>query len=95
MDGHPLEYVYPNDSGQSPVRNLQKHCWSRHWLDATHLAAADNFDESFVARGEAILELIGKAMGRDLGSGHGVFMFALSSAGFADMYVEDQRRGGI
>ena len=60
-----------------------------HWLDATHLAA-DNFAESFVARGEAILELIGKAMGRDLGSGHGVFMNALSSAGFADMYVEDE-----
>ena len=60
-----------------------------HWLDVNHLAS-DDFAGSFVERGEAMLKLIGKAMGRDLGSGRNVFLNALSSAGYSDIYIEDE-----
>ena len=60
-----------------------------HWLDVNHLAS-DDFAGSFVERGEAMLKLIGKAMGRDLGSGRSVFLNALSSAGYSDIYIEDE-----
>ena len=59
-----------------------------HWLNVAHLADND-FAKSFVSRGETMLKLIGKAMGRDLGSGRSVFMNALSSAAYTDMYIED------
>lgn len=59
-----------------------------HWLDISHLGQ-DNFAASFVTRGEAILKLIGKAMGRDLGSGRSVFESAVKSVGYYDMYPED------
>ena len=59
-----------------------------HWLNVAHLAD-DDFAKSFVSRGETMLKLIGKAMGRDLGSGCSVFMNALSSAAYTDMYIED------
>jgi hypothetical protein len=58
-------------------------------LNPDHLAA-DDFAESFVARGEAMLNLIGDAMGRDLRGGRDVFVGALGSAGFTDMYVDDE-----
>ena len=60
-----------------------------HWLHVDHLSS-DDFAASFVARGEAILGLIGNAMGRDLGRGRGVFLSALQSAGHADRYVDDE-----
>lgn len=60
-----------------------------HWLDVIHLAN-DDFAASFVERGEAILKLIGQAMGRELGSGRAVFVRALTSAGYTDIYVEDE-----
>ena len=47
---------------------------------------ADDFAQSFVARGEKMLTLIGQAMGRELGSGEEVFLNALQDAGV----VEDQ-----
>ncbi len=51
-----------------------------HWLDPAFLYA-DDFGRSFVGRGEMMVELIGKAMGRDLDSGHDVFRGALEDAG--------------
>ena len=60
-----------------------------HWLNISHLEQ-DDFAEAFVTRGEAMLKLIGKAMGRDLGTGRSVFLEALNSAGYAEMYVEDE-----
>ena len=51
-----------------------------HWLDP-HTLERDNFAQSFVERGEAMLRLIGNAMGRDLGSGREVLENALMSAG--------------
>ncbi len=60
-----------------------------HWLNASHLTA-DDFAKSFVSRGEAMLKLIGKAMGRELESGRSVFVNALSSTDYTDMYIEDE-----
>ena len=60
-----------------------------HWVDIAHLDE-DDFASAFVARGAAMLKLIGGAMGRDLGDGRGVFENALRSAGFAELYVEDE-----
>ena len=60
-----------------------------HWLHVDRLSS-DDFAASFVARGEAMLGLIGNAMGRDLGRGRGVFLSALQSPRYADRYVEDK-----
>ena len=60
-----------------------------HWLDVG-LLESDDFAASFVARGEAMLSLIGRSMGRDLGNGRQVFQNALVSQGFPDLYVEDE-----
>ena len=56
-----------------------------HWLEPS-LLCADDFAQSFVARGEKMLELISKAMGRELVSGEEVFLNALREAGV----IEDE-----
>ena len=42
-----------------------------HWINPERLRS-DRFAEFFVERGEAMLELIGRAMGKDIGSGRAV-----------------------
>ena len=56
------------------------HVLRTHWL-APELLAADKFADCFVERGEAMLELIGAAMGKSMPSGREVFLNALQSAG--------------
>ncbi len=51
-----------------------------HWLEPK-LMLADQFADCFVKRGEAMLELIGKAMGKQVRSGRETFLNALASAG--------------
>ncbi len=51
-----------------------------HWLNPEWLFA-DQFAECFVERGEAMLALIGKAMGKPMLSGRETFLRALNSAG--------------
>lgn len=58
-----------------------------HWLNPD-LLAADQFAECFVERGEAMLELIGQAMGKPLSVGRGVFWSTLESAGFVNETAE-------
>ena len=53
-----------------------------HWIDP-ELLRADDFTQSFVARGEAMLGLIGRAMDRPIDSGEEVFRNALRDAGVA------------
>lgn len=55
---------------------------SAHWVEPDYLRQ-DDFASFFVGRGEAMLSLIGNAMGRDLGGGRDVFLNALYSAGVA------------
>ena len=51
-----------------------------HWLNPESLSA-DRFADCFVERGEAMLALIGKAMGKPMPSGRETFLNALNSAG--------------
>ena len=51
-----------------------------HWLDP-ELLSADRFADCFVERGEAMLTLIGKAIGKPIGNGKETFLSALDSAG--------------
>ena len=55
---------------------------SAHWLDPKHLYD-DDFASFFVARGESMLSLIGRAMGRELSTGIDVFLNALRNAGIS------------
>lgn len=52
-----------------------------HWLNS-ELLEADKFAECFVQRGEAMLDLIGKAMGKQITGGQESFWAALAAAGF-------------
>ncbi len=56
-----------------------------HWINPDHLRA-DQFANCFVERGEAMLTLIGNAMGKQVTSGREVFWNALNSAGYHDEY---------
>ena len=56
-----------------------------HWLEP-ELLAGDKFAECFVERGRAMLDLIGRAMGKDLPDGREVFWRALNSAGFVEEF---------
>lgn len=58
-----------------------------HWINPD-LLADDQFAQCFVERGEAMLELIEQAMGKQLSSGHGVFWSALERAGFVNKSTE-------
>ncbi len=58
-----------------------------HWLEP-ELLAADQFADCFVERGEAMLELIGKAMGKATPSGRESISSALSSVGIEQQLDE-------
>ena len=60
-----------------------------HWLDVSHLEE-DDFAKSFVARGEAMLKLIGQEMGRDLDNGRDALIDALKAGGYPGLYIEDE-----
>ena len=62
-----------------------------HWLNPD-LLAADSFADCFIERGEAMLELIGKAMGKPIAGGRAVFSRAVGSAGleYQDEYDESE-----
>ena len=54
-----------------------------HWLDS-EILEEDQFARCFVERGEAMLELIGRAMDKTITGGQETFWAALSSAGVAE-----------
>ena len=56
-----------------------------HWI-APDLLLGDRFAEFFVRRGEAMLELIGSAMGKSIPGGREVFQNTLTSAGFVEEF---------
>ena len=75
--------------GRAPSQYLQRlrvhnsklsHVLQTHWLNP-NLLESDRFADCFVARGQAMLDLIGEAMGRSLGSGREVFTQTLQNAG--------------
>jgi hypothetical protein len=58
-----------------------------HWLIPRHLETND-FKASFVERGEALLRIIGQAMGRDLDNGRDIFRKACQDISSSAVYVE-------
>ena len=60
-----------------------------HSINPVALANND-FVEFFVERGEALLQLIGNAMGKQLPSGKEVFAEALSNSGFNVEFMDDE-----
>ena len=87
--------------GQSPSRYLPRleqaginedklnEILATHWINANHLRT-DQFANCFVERGEAMLNLIGKAMGKKIAGGHEAFWDALTSAGYKDDYEDGE-----
>ncbi len=78
--------------GNAPSRYLPRlrsenselnHVLETHWLNPD-LLESDKFAECFVQRGEAMLDLIGRAMGKQITGGKETFWAALSSAGVAE-----------
>ena len=59
-----------------------------HWLYIRHLEE-DDFRTSFIQRGQKMLELIGDAMGRDLGDGRQVIEAALDNAGILREFLDE------
>ena len=63
-----------------------------HWF-SPDLLAADRFTDCFVERGEAMRELISKAMGKPMPTGRRIFRRALGSAGTAQEVDEYDEAG--
>ena len=86
--------------GQAPsgyLRRLEPHVpegslddlLRSHWIERDHLDA-NRFGDFFIARGQHMLDLVGQAMGRDLGDGREVFRQALTDAGVTAMYLDEE-----
>ena len=86
--------------GQAPSRYLERlredidedrlrRVLEAHWIDRRALEQ-DRFGDFFVERGQAMLDLINRTMGKQALDGREAFRNALDSAGLAtDRYVED------
>ena len=61
-----------------------------HWINPG-LLRSDDFANCFIQRGEAMLKLIGEAMGKPAQGGRQVFVNALNSAGFIDEYGDEEQ----
>ena len=81
----PSEYLPRLERDMSSERLIR--VLETHWL-APHLLRNDQFAECFVGRGEAMLELIGRAMGKPTSSGRDIFWDALNAAGFVEELAE-------
>ena len=60
-----------------------------HWIEP-ELLRNDRFAECFVQRGEKMLELIGKAMGKSIQGGQAVFLNALASDGVVEVFDDPE-----
>ena len=65
------------------------HVLNKHWLNP-ELLEADQFDECFIERGEAMLKLIGEAMGKPVSGGREAFRAALETANLTDVTEPDE-----
>lgn len=83
--------------GQSPSRYLVRldrenrnldQVLQTHWLNPD-LLRNDQFSEVFTERGQAMLDLIHKAMGKQTVDGREVFQKALADAGYMDTFDEE------
>ena len=60
-----------------------------HWIDPK-LLEGDIFGDCFVERGQAMLDLINRTMGKPTVDGRQVFRDALDSAGLMEEYDDDE-----
>ena len=79
-----LARLADNDITPTALDNILR----KHWIDPECLKA-DNFAQFFVKRGQALLDLIGNAMGKSLASGEGAFRSAVNEASYTDSYLDD------
>ena len=81
-----------NIGGRAPsayIRNLRNanrhldHALESHWINQATLAS-DDFNQFFVERGEALLDLIAQAMGKPISGGREALQEALHNNGMID-----------
>ena len=84
----PSRYL-PKLRTKMPSDELLDQILKSHWLDIRTLEQ-DDFARSFIERGETMLNMIGKAMGRELGIGRDVFENALQTAGYEETVTFDE-----
>ena len=77
----PSDYLARLESGVNP--ETLDSILESHWVEP-ELLRSDDFAKCFIERGEAMLELIGEAMGKPIQGGRQVFTNALVSAGVMD-----------
>ena len=82
----PSDYL-PRLEARDIDRETLNQILQAHWLNPI-LLRADDFAESFMQRGEAMMGLIGKAMGKQLPGGREVFRSALARDGLAEPLEE-------
>lgn len=93
IDAHTNRAIGGNDPSKYLVRldrdveNLDE-ILAAHWLEP-ELLRADRFADSFVERGQAMLELIAAAMGKEAADGRAVFREAVRSAGYEDEFEDE------
>ena len=87
IGGRPPSNYLPRLEARDISRETLDQILQAHWLNPT-LLRADDFAESFMQRGEAMMGLIGKAMGKELPGGRAAFRSALVRDGLAEPLEE-------
>lgn len=83
----PSEYLPRLERDISPERLHE--VLKSHWI-TPYPMRDDQFAECFVERGEAMLELIGRAMGKSISGGREIFQRALKAVGFVEEFDEPE-----
>ena len=84
----PSKYLPILEKGNNLIADILK----SHWLDP-EILQEDQFARSFAERGEAMLTLIGQAMGKPIAGGQEAFWEALRNAGLAEALQTVQSAG--
>ena len=85
----PSTYL-PRLEGKGVAPETLESILKAHWINPS-LLRSDDFAKCFIERGEAMLELIGEAMGKPVQGGRQAFANALTSAGFQDEYGDEEQ----
>ena len=85
----PSTYL-PRLEGKGVAPETLESILKAHWINPS-LLRSDDFANCFIERGEAMLELIGEAMGKPVQDGRQAFANALTSAGFQDEYGDEEQ----
>lgn len=89
IGGHAPSYYLPRLEQNAINPGTLQRVLQSHWLRYENLFK-DKFADCFVERGQAMLRLIGQAMGREMPDGRDVFRRALNGAGFVDEFDDPE-----